>query len=71
MDGLLRGVVGILLGAWLYAEVYPFLQGGFLKLGAYGKLTVPTLLGVNPWVVVVPVVALGTALLVALDRRGL
>jgi hypothetical protein len=25
MDGLLRGVMGILLGAWLYAEAYPFL----------------------------------------------
>jgi hypothetical protein len=30
----------------------------------------PTLLGVNHWVVIVPLVVAGGALLVALDRRG-
>jgi hypothetical protein len=52
---LLRGVLGILIGAGLYSEVYPFIQNNLLKLGDYGKLTLPTILDVNPWIVIVPV----------------
>lgn len=54
LDGLFRGIVGILIGAALYSEVFPFIQNNLLKLGDYGKLTVPTLLGVDPWIVIVP-----------------
>lgn len=50
MDGLLRGVLGIRLGAWLYAEAYPLPKGSRLAVGALGKLTLPGLLGVNHWV---------------------
>ena len=71
MDGLFRGIFGILLGAWLYAEAYPFLADTLLKVGVYGKLTLPGMLGVNHWVVILPVLALGLALVVWLDRRGL
>jgi hypothetical protein len=52
---LLRGVLGILIGAGLFSEVYPFIQNNLLKLGDYGKLTLPTALDVNPWIVIVPV----------------
>jgi uncharacterized protein len=71
MDGLFRGILGIVLGAWLYAEVYPFIQGNVLTVGVYGKLTLPGLLGVNHWVVIGPVVVVLGALLVWLDRKGL
>jgi hypothetical protein len=71
MDGLLRGVLGILLGAWLYAETYPFLKDSLLAVGVHGKLTLPGLLGVNHWVVILPVLGLGLALVRWLDRRGL
>jgi uncharacterized protein len=70
MDGLLRGVLGILLGAAIYSEVYPFLKDTLLRVGDFGKLTLPGLLGVNPWVVIVPLVAACGAALVWLDRRG-
>jgi xanthosine utilization system XapX-like protein len=69
MDGLLRGVLGILLGAWLYAEAYPLLRGNLLAVGQYGKLTLPGILGVNHWLVIVPLAALGVAALLWLDRR--
>jgi len=69
LDGLFRGVLGILIGATLYSEVYPFIQNNFLKLGDYGKLTVPALLGVNPWLVIVPAVVVLGASLVWLDRK--
>jgi hypothetical protein len=69
MDGLLRGVLGILLGAWLYAEAYAFLKANLLTVGTYGKLTLSGLLGVNHWVVIVPLTVFGVAALVWLDRR--
>lgn len=70
MDGLLRGVLGILLGAGVYSEVYPFITDTLLRVGDFGKLTLPGLLGVNHWVVIVPLVAVCGAALVWLDRRG-
>jgi hypothetical protein len=70
MDGLLRGVLGILLGAWLYAEAYPLLKGNLLTVGTYGKLTLSGLLGVNHWVVILPLTVVGLAALVWLDRRS-
>ena len=44
MDGLLRGILGILFGAALYSEVYPLIQNNLLKLGDYGKLTIPSMI---------------------------
>jgi hypothetical protein len=71
MDGLLRGVLGILVGAWLYSELYPILKGSLLTVGALGKLTLPGVLGVNHWVVILPVLGLGLMLVRWLDQRGL
>jgi len=52
LDGLYSGVVGLLIGAGLYSEVYPYLLPGFLKIGALGKVTLPQLLGIGVWPVV-------------------
>lgn len=71
MDGLLRGILGIVIGAGLYSEVYPLIQNNLLKMGNYGKLTLPGLLGVNHWVVIIPMVVACGALLIWLDRKGL
>jgi hypothetical protein len=62
-------VLGILIGAGVYAEVYPFLADGLLKVGGYGKLTLPGLLGVNHWIVIVPLVVVLGAFLLWLDGR--
>ena len=71
MDGLLRGVLGILAGAALYSEIYPVIKGTLLRLGDFGKLTLPGLLGVNHWAVIVPLVVVLGGALVWLDRKGL
>jgi len=71
MDGLTRGVLGILLGAALYSEVYPVLQENLLKVGVYGKLTLPGLVGLNHWAVILPLIAILGGLLLWLDRRGM
>jgi len=71
MDGLLRGVLGILLGAALYSEVYPVIKDTLLRVGDFGKLTLPALLAVNHWAVIVPLVVVLGGALVWLDRKGL
>jgi len=68
---LFRGVLGILIGAGLYSEVYPFIQNNLLKLGDYGKLTLPSLIGTDPWLVIVPVVLVFGAVLFWLEKKGL
>jgi hypothetical protein len=65
---LLRGVLGILIGAGLFSEVYPFIQNNLLKLGDYGKLTLPTALDVNPWIVIVPVAIVMGAVLTWFEK---
>jgi hypothetical protein len=65
---LFRGILGILIGAGLYSEVYPFIQDNLLKLGDYGKLTLPTLLSVDPWLVIVPFAIIVSGVLLWMDR---
>lgn len=71
LDALAGGLVGILIGAGLFAALYPRLSRGILNSGDYGSLTLPRLLKVNEWVVVVPVAVLILVLLSRLERAGL
>ena len=54
LDALLGGVIGILLGAGIFAAAYPRLADTVLSKGDFGNVTLPELLRVNAWVVVVP-----------------
>ena len=73
LDGLYSGMVGLLIGAGLYSEVYPYLLPGFLKIGALGKITLPQLLGIGVWPVVILVAHVLGAAIWFLNRidRGL
>jgi len=71
LDALLGGVVGILLGAWLFALVYPKLQGTILSKVDFGELTLPQLFKVNQWIVIVPVAILIILLLLLIAKAGL
>jgi hypothetical protein len=71
LDALFGGVVGIITGAGLFAAVYPKLEKGILKKGDFGNITVPQLLHVNPWLVIIPLCAVITGLLVWLESTGL
>lgn len=67
----LWGVVGMLLGAALYAETYPFFKKTVLTWGNLGKITVPEALGVNPWIII-PLFILGAlALCRWFEKKGL
>ena len=70
LDALLGGAVGILIGAGLFAALYPRLQKGILSKGDFGTLTLPELLKVNAWAVVVPVVIALVALLWWIESSG-
>lgn len=46
-------VLGMLVGAAIFAEVYPALKSSVLTWGDLGKITLPGVLGVSPWIVIV------------------
>jgi hypothetical protein len=70
LDALLGGAVGILIGSGLFAAFFPRLQRGILSKGDFGTITLPELLKVNAWVVVVPVVLLIAGLLWWIESAG-
>lgn len=44
------------------------IQDNLLKVGDYGKLTLPTVLGVNPWLIIVPFALVVSVVLLWMDR---
>jgi uncharacterized protein len=48
------GVIGMLVGAAVYAEAYPWLNANVLKTWDLGKVTIDAELGVSPWLVLLP-----------------
>ncbi len=51
-------ILGMLVGAALYAEAYPALKGSVLAWGNLGKITLPGILGLSPWIVI-PILTVG------------
>lgn len=70
LDALFGGVVGILIGAGLFAEWYPHLDTYILHKGDFGEITWPQLLKVNPWIIIVPVTLGIVALLWWIESGG-
>jgi len=69
LDALFGGIPGIVLGAGLFAAAFPWLERRLLSKGRFGDLTLPRLLNVNHWAIVVPVSVLIVLLLYWLERR--
>lgn len=67
----LWGILGMLVGAGLYAEAYPFLKKTVLTWGDLGKITLPQVLGVNHWIII-PIMVVGGLLLFRwFEKKGL
>lgn len=64
------GVLGMLAGAALYAEVYPLFKGNFLAWGKYGKITLASVAGINHWVVIAALVAVFVGLFFIFEKKG-
>ena len=67
----LWGILGMLVGAGLYAETYPFLMKNILNWGNFGYLTIPQLIGVNRWIVIIIFVAGVLALFRWFEKKDL
>jgi uncharacterized protein len=67
----LWGLIGMITGADLFAEAYPGLKATVLTWGDYGKMTIPTLLGINHWPVIATMVVLAIFLFRWFEKKGL
>jgi len=65
------GILGMLTGAALFAEIYPSLSRTVLLWGREGSITLPQIIGVNEWVVIVLFIMMGLGLFVFLEKKGL
>ena len=65
------GMLGMLCGAAFFAEIFPALENNLLSWGYLGPLTLPQLLHVKPWVIVVPFVVAGLLFLRWIEKKGL
>ena len=48
----LWGILGGIAGAAAYAELYPYMKDTLLKMGDFGKITIPQVLGLPHWYVI-------------------
>lgn len=71
LDALVGGLAGIWIGTGLFAALYPKLRKGILMKGDYGDITLPRLLKVNDWIVVIPVAVLIILILFWIESAGM
>ncbi len=64
-------IAGMVAGAALYAELYPFFKSTVLAWKNFGKIGLPEALGISQWVII-PVLWAGTvSLFVWFEKKGL
>ncbi|WP_291326146.1 DUF6691 family protein [Desulfovibrio sp. UCD-KL4C] len=66
----LSGILGMLVGASLFAHTYPYLKSTIYQWGNFGKITLPDVLGVNQWIVLAGLVVCYLLILRLLERKG-
>lgn len=67
----LAGIVGMIVGAIIFAEMYPFTKLSIFSWGDLGKITLPSFTGTNPWIWIVGTIALVGGLSILFDRNDL
>lgn len=65
------GLLGMILGAAIYAELYPLLKETVLTWGNFGKITLPVVLGINHWIMIVIIGAAFIGLFSWFEKKGL
>ncbi len=67
----LWGILGMLVGAGLYAETYPFMKRTLLTWGDLGKITLADVTGIHHWIIIT-LLAIGTlGLFRWFEKKGL
>lgn len=67
----LWGILGMLTGASLFAEVYPLMKRTLLTWGDCGAISLPQVFGVHHWFVIIIFVVAGMFLLRWFEKKGL
>lgn len=67
----LWGILGMLAGAAIYAETFPFMRETVLTWGDLGKVTLPRILEVNHWIVIALAISSGLILFRFVEKKGL
>lgn len=65
------GILGMTVGAAVFAEVYPMLQKTIYTWGDLGKITLPQVLGIHHWIIIPILVVAGLLLFKWLENKGL
>lgn len=65
------GLFGMIAGAALYAEVFPLMQRTVLTWGNFGKISLPQVLGINHWPVIIVFIVGGLLLFRFIEKKGL
>ena len=63
------GVIGMLLGAGAFASVYPKLLG-FIERCDMGKVTIPDMLDVDPWWIILPISIVLIGVMIFIEMSG-
>jgi uncharacterized protein len=71
LDALIGGMVGMLIGAGIFAQMYPSLKEGILARYPFPAVTVPELLHIPPWITVVILETGMIGFLLLLEYAGL
>ncbi|MBW2575967.1 MAG: YeeE/YedE family protein [Deltaproteobacteria bacterium] len=65
------GILGMLFGGGIYALSYPFFKANVIGIGNFGKITLPQILGINHWIIVVVFVAFIIFMFGFFEKKGL
>lgn len=64
-------ILGMLVGAAIYAEAYPLMEGSLLTWGNYGKISLPQILGISPWPIVLIFIIFGLGMFYWFEKKNL
>jgi len=64
-------ILGMLTGAGLYAEIYPYLKDTIASVGDLGKVTIPEVLQLPPWSVMAVFIAIMLLLFYWFEKKKL
>ncbi len=65
------GIIGMFIGAALFAYLYPYINIYLMDVGDYGRITVPEILDINHWYVVGVFIVVSVLMLRLFEKRGL
>jgi len=71
LDALFGGIIGMLVGAGIFASLYPRLESSILDKGSFGNKTLPEIFNICPWRIIIVVEVLVLGLFFWLESQGL